>query len=93
MTYADFKKQMPTIKSPFVEDKEGVIYKPAYDKYSDRFVYFKGGRRGSDKISTETAYKGDLDHTFDLSFGQDARRAEGVAYGKKGSCVCKRRLN
>jgi len=55
LTFEEFKTKQPEIKSPFVGEDD-IMYKAVYDKLTDRFLYFKNGRRNSTKISMKAAY-------------------------------------
>ena len=56
LTFEDFKKKLPEVNSPYAGEDE-VMYKPVYDKLTDRIKYFKHGRRNLTKISIEKAYE------------------------------------
>jgi hypothetical protein len=55
MTFEKFKKELPDVNDIFAGD-DGVVYKAKRDTYSDRIMYFKGGRSNSTKASIKQAY-------------------------------------
>lgn len=59
LKFPDFKQKLPDIKSPYVRE-EDAMYKARYDQYSGKMMYFKHGRRGSNKMSVPDAYTRNL---------------------------------
>ncbi len=56
MSFEEFKKKLPVLHDMTWGDK-GVEYKPKYNTYSGTTMYFKHGRRNSDKYSLAKAYE------------------------------------
>jgi len=75
MSFDEFSRKLPDVKNIFWGDQD-VVYKAKYNPYSDRFAYFKNGRRNSEKASIKAAYDtyvldsskmadgGEIDKTF-----------------------------
>ena len=73
MTFEEFVSKKPDINSPFYGER-GVMYKYGYDKWTDRFYYFKNGRSNSNKISLSEAYKG---YVYDATTNDDSKYSNG----------------
>ena len=84
MTYEDFKKQLPAVKSPFVGEEQ-IIYKPTFDTMSNRMKYHKSGRKGSQKISDEQAYKTYLYDNFGIVYDNLSNAAKAKLKNRKVS--------
>ena len=73
LTFEEFKKQLPPVQSPFYGE-EGIMYKPAYNRYSNRTMYYKNGRRAGKPISVKYAYE--ESYLYDAKKGKMAKGGE-----------------
>lgn len=73
LTFEEFKKELPPVQSPFYSE-EGIIYKPAYNRYTGRTMYYKNGRRAGKPISVKYAYE--------QSYLYDAKKGKMAEGGK-----------
>ena len=56
LSFEEFQKKLPPVQSPYYGE-EGIMYKPAYNKYAGKAMYYKNGRRVGKPISVKYAYE------------------------------------
>ena len=75
LTFEEFKRKLPVAESPYAGES-GIVYKPAFNKYTNQMAYWKNGRRTGKPVSLEYIYKESYLYLFNKALKEKTTQSE-----------------